>query len=60
MKRISYSQIERLPADHPLFLRFMAQLAEEEGYTADEPCFDDEESIDHFNRYVAGDRGKEN
>jgi len=63
---IYYSQIENLPEDHPLVKQFMAELeaedaAYEAAYEADGEVAsiapdEDEGSLDHFNRYIAGDR----
>lgn len=56
---IRYSQIEDLPVDHPLVQQFLAEqdaldkALEAAGPTA---TIHDEATIDHFNRFVAGDR----
>jgi hypothetical protein len=64
---IKYTEIENLPANHPLVLEFMKQEAERELEYArnyqetikrsvmDDYYFEDN-SLDHFNRYIAGDR----
>lgn len=57
---IYYSQIEDKDADHPLVIAFEEQCRQEEAmYEALGPMSgpgEDEESLDYFNRYIAGDR----
>lgn len=56
---IKYSQIENLPEDHPLVQQFVKEqdaldkALEAAGPTA---TIHDEETMDHFNRFIAGDR----
>lgn len=57
--RLTYGDIKDLPTDHPDSIRFMKELQEQEdaykGYTTGSGL-DDEESLEYFNRYIAGDR----
>ena len=57
---IRYSQIENLPADHPLVLAFEKQVKDEDTmFESLGPVTSniyDEGSMEHFNRFVAGDR----
>lgn len=57
---IYYSQIEDKDPNHPLVIAFEEQCRkEEEMYEALGPVSgpsEDEQSIDYFNHYVAGDR----
>jgi hypothetical protein len=54
---IKYSEIEHLPLDHPLMLQFMKQERDLEVYKeTSRDCGMDEESMEYFNRYVAGDK----
>jgi hypothetical protein len=56
---IRYSQIENLPAEHPLVKQFMKEqdaldaALEAAGPTA---TIHDESTLEHFDRFVAGDR----
>lgn len=64
MTIIRWSEVENLPETHPKFIAFQKQIDREAEIHAmvhavecgDDPVVDDEESYDHFNRYVAGDR----
>lgn len=58
---IRYSQIENLPSDHPLVLAFVKQEREvDECYQQNAYAGPEgqpkEDSLDYFDRYVAGDR----
>jgi hypothetical protein len=57
---IRYSQIENLPPNHPLVLQFEKELKDEDAmYEAMGPMtsnIHDEGSMEHFERFVAGDR----
>lgn len=56
---IRYSEVENLPYDHPKFLAFVAEqdaldkALEAAGPTA---TIYDESTLEHFDRFVAGDR----
>ena len=58
VKMITYKKIENLPDDHPLVKEFMKQCALEDEMYSQGAVFDleDEEGLDYFNRYIAGDR----
>jgi hypothetical protein len=59
---IKYSQIENLQKDHPLYLQFLKEQKElDDLYNMSNCLFDDEdgeneECIEYFNKYMAGDR----
>jgi len=57
---IRYSQIENLPPTDPLVLAFEKQCKDEDAmYAALGPMtsnINDEGSMEHFDRFVAGDR----
>jgi len=57
---IRYSQIENLPSTHPLVLAFEKQEKDlDDCYAAMGPMDSniyDESSMEHFDRFVAGDR----
>ena len=59
MSRLKYADIMNLPSDHPDYLRFMDELGVDNYTEADyngSSIFNDEDSLDYFNRYIAGDR----
>ena len=55
---ILYTDIEGLPEDHPKVIEFMKeQEVMDQCYTESGGIHDmSEDSIDYFNRYIAGDR----
>jgi hypothetical protein len=53
-KQITYREVEDLDADHPLMLEFLKQCDEMEGVALNP--IEDEESLEYFNHYIAGDR----
>jgi hypothetical protein len=59
---IRYSEIEHLPTDHPAVVAFTNACKDRDdcmaavGCAGDCSAHDDEESLDHFNAYIAGDR----
>ena len=53
---INYSQIENLPADHPLVAQFEKEQAELEKCECTCAVCNDEGSLEYFDRYIAGDR----
>lgn len=53
MKRLTITDVIDLPKDHPL-MEFMRQVEAQE--TPAISTLDCEESLDYFNRYIAGDR----
>jgi len=59
-KRLTYSDIQDLPADHELVQEFERQVQlEDQAYDDAGPItsgLEDEESLTYFNRYIAGDR----
>lgn len=56
-KMVRYSDIEHLPADHPMVKEFEAE-AEKEALSFESmvPNPEDEQSFEYFNQYIAGDR----
>lgn len=56
MARLTWTDVENLPANHPQVKEFDKQVSEE--FAADAADFNilDETSIDYFNRFIAGDR----
>jgi hypothetical protein len=58
--RLKYRDVQDLPSDHPLFKEFERQLKTENDVLEEAGSvifgLEDEESLDYFNRYVAGDR----
>ena len=54
MKRLTITDVIDLSPDHPLMVEFMRQVEEQE--TPAISTLDCEESLDYFNRYIAGDR----
>lgn len=59
--KVTYRDVENLPPDHPLSIEFDRQVAALEellGTTQGASMYnlDDEESMDYFNRYIAGDK----
>lgn len=66
MSRLTYRDVMDLPPDHPDSIRFMKEIKDlDDAYTSasqfdctdefDEE-YDDEGTLEHFDRYVAGDR----
>jgi len=60
MSRLTYRDVMDLPPDHPKSIQFMKELKEMDA-AYDEAgdlgtVYDDEESEDYFNRFIAGDR----
>ena len=55
---ILYTDIEGLPEDHPKVIEFMKEQKDMDDCYADGGGIVDmsEDSIDYFNRYIAGDR----
>ena len=60
MNKLKWRDIEHLPANHPKVKAFDEQIAEEEKIMSQlEPInsgLDDENSLEYFNRYIAGDK----
>lgn len=66
MGRLTYSDIANLPQSHPDYIRFMKEINDlDDAYASaskfdsteeyDEE-YDDEGTLEHFDRYIAGDR----
>lgn len=66
MSRLTYSDIANLPPSHPDYIRFMKENNDlDDAYASaskfdctdefDEE-YDDEGTLEHFDRYIAGDR----
>ena len=66
MSRLTYSDIANLPPNHPDYIRFMKENNDlDDAYPSaskfdctdefDEE-YDDEGTLEHFDRYIAGDR----
>lgn len=56
---LTYRDVENLPKDHPLMIKFWEELKKmEDAYIGEQFShnLDDEQSLDYFNRYIAGDR----
>lgn len=58
---LTYKEIENLPPDHPKVKQFIQEVEENDIIfaTVMQDYFhsmNDEESLDYFNRYIAGDR----
>jgi len=61
MSRLTYRDVMDLPADHPKSLQFMKELKDmDECYSESDyngsSVYSDEDSLDYFNRFIAGDR----
>lgn len=66
MSRLTYSDIANLPQSHPDYIRFMKELNDMDDAYASASQFDsteeydeeydDEGTLQHFDRYIAGDR----
>ena len=66
MSRLTYRDVMDLPSDHPDSIRFMKEIkdlddcyASASQFDSTEPYdeeYDDEGSLEHFDRYIAGDR----
>jgi hypothetical protein len=58
--KIRYSEIMNLPDDHPKSIEFMRQLNEQDKCYGESfnghSVLNDEDSVDYFNKFVAGDR----
>lgn len=52
---IAYQEVANLPDDHPKMLEFLDQEQMLDGIIIGGPL-ENEESLDYFNRYIAGDR----
>lgn len=56
---LKYRDVENLPKDHPDMIKFWEELKKmEDAYIGEQFSHnhDDEQSLDYFNRYIAGDR----
>ena len=71
MPRLTYSDIANLPQNHPDYIRFMKEINDLDDAYASASQFDsveeydeeynemyhsDESTLEHFDRYIAGDR----
>jgi hypothetical protein len=67
MARLTYSDIANLPQNHPDYIRFMKENNDlDDAYASasvfdffcedEDEDYDDEGSLEHFDRYIAGDR----
>ena len=59
MKRLTLRDVHNLPGNHPLWKEFERQVEEEDkAWDSAGPTYnlDDEQSLEYFNRYIAGDR----
>ena len=55
---IKYSEVDGLPKDHPKMIQFMKEQNDMEIAYSNTSAMelDDEDSLEYFNHYVAGDR----
>lgn len=55
-KRLTINDVINLPADHPKMIEFMKQVEEQNFPDVAHDVIQDEQSLEYFDRHIAGDR----